>query len=233
MHSSLVTNESSTANHNQRIVFTSKRQTVLLPKNRTVRIFSWWNCCKVSQHIQVICASLLCSSILCISVRKFWLIKISQVTAYSIVKLKLGHSLADCSSTPETAMPPVHHTHILFDCTFQKKFNTNIEHTKYMLTVSKTATELFPRGHAILIQLCGEKFCSAAPLPSNLSAHPWHKGPATAQPECEFELQLWGCHLGCIGLWIFTAKPVFLLTRNCITPSLGSATACHISLNLW
>lgn len=56
-----------------------------------------------------------------------------------------------------TSKLPVYHTHTLFDCIFQKKFNTNIEHTKYMLTVSQAATELFPRDHTVLIQLCAVK----------------------------------------------------------------------------
>lgn len=41
-----------------------------------------------------------------------------------------------------------------------------------MITVSKAATELFPTGHTVLIQLCAVKFSSAAPFPSALSAHP-------------------------------------------------------------
>lgn len=71
-----------------------------------------------------------------------------------------------------TCKLPVYHAHLLFDSIFQRKFNTNIEQTKCMLTVSKAATELFPRGHTVLIQLCAVKLSSAAPLPSPLSAHP-------------------------------------------------------------
>lgn len=80
----------------------------------------------------------------------------------------------------------------LFDFTFQKKFNTNIEHIKYMLAVSKAATELFLRSNTVHIQLGAVKFSSAFLLhcPQPCPPTPQLQGSATAQPECDFELQL-------------------------------------------